>query len=106
MATGEQKYIVVLADFPDVKRLYPEQTMYDRLIGFLRPYFRAASYDKLILKGDITKPYVLPHSVSYYKISPRNLEVDPNRVISLVTDVLNAADDDVDFSQYTYVIIG
>lgn len=104
-AQGEQKYIVVLADFPDVKRQYPEKTIADRLIGFVSPYFRAASYDNLILKGDITKLYVLPKPASYYKISPKNLEVDPAKVIALVTDAANAADNDVKFTDYTYVIM-
>src|SRR4030067_1411810 len=54
-AKGEKKYIVVLSDFPNVKRQYPEKTMADRLIGSTTTYFRAASYSNLILKGDITR---------------------------------------------------
>jgi M6 family metalloprotease-like protein len=103
-AKGEQKYIVVLTDFPDIQRQYSEQTIADRLIGFLEPYFKAASYDKLLLKGEITGPYVLPNPVSYYKISPKNLEVDPDKVTVLVTDAANAADSDINFNDYTYVI--
>lgn len=104
-ATGEQKYIVVFADFPDVKRQYPIKMMTDRIIGFVGPYFKAASNEKLNLKGDATKQYMLPNPVSYYKISPRNLEVDRSKVVSLVTDVVNAAEKDVDFSKYDYVLI-
>lgn len=105
-STGDKKYIVILADFPDVKRLYPVKTTSSRMGELLGPYFAASSYDKLKLKGDITGPYMLPHPVAYYKISPRNLEVDPARVISLVTDVVNAADKDVDLDQYEYILIG
>lgn len=104
-AKGEQKYIVVLVNFPDVKRRYPEKTISDRIIRFLGPYFRAASYDNLILNGDVTGPYTLPNPVSYYKISPRNLEVDSSKVSTFVADTVNAADNDVNFNDYTYVII-
>jgi M6 family metalloprotease-like protein len=104
-AVGDRRYVVVMADFPDVKRQYPENTMSDRMIGFLSSYFKASSYDKFNLKGDITGPYKLPNPVSYYKISPRNLEVDPNRVISLVTDVVNAAEKNVDLGSYNYILI-
>lgn len=104
-AKGEQKYMVVLANFPDVKRQYSEKTISDRIIGALEPYFKAASYDNLILKGDVSGPYTLPNPVSYYKISSRNLEVDSSKVAAFVTDTVNAADKDVNFDEYTYVII-
>ncbi len=105
-STGEKRYIVILADFPDVKRLYPVETISNRMGDLLGPYFEAASYGKLKLKGDVTGPYVLLHPVAYYRISPSNMEVDPVKVTSLVTDVVNAADKDVDLDQYDYILIG
>jgi M6 family metalloprotease-like protein len=72
----------------------------------LGPYFKLASYDSLKLKGEVTGPYMLPHPVAYYRISSRNLEVDPKKVIALVTDVVNAADKKVDLGQYDYILIG
>jgi len=105
-STGDKRYIVILADFPDAKRLYPVETTSDRMAKLLGPYFETASYDKLKLKGDVTGPYMLPHPVAYYRISSRNLEVDPVRVIALVTDVVNAADKYVDLDQYDYILIG
>lgn len=103
-AKGEKKYIVVLTDFPDVKRKYTEKMLSDRITGALGPYFRASSYGNLQLQGEVTRSYVLPNPVSYYKISPKNLEVDPAKVTALVTDAANAADADVNFNNYTYVI--
>jgi len=58
------------------------------------------------LTADVTGPYMLPHPVEYYRISASNLEVDPARVISLVSDVVNAADKEVDLNRYDYVLIG
>lgn len=104
-AKGEQKCIVVLTNFPDVKRQYPEEMLSDRITNFLGPYFQVASYDKLRLMIDVSKPVVLPKPVSYYKISPRNVEVDPSKITALVTDAANAADSDVNFNDYDYVIL-
>lgn len=105
-STGEKRYIVILADFPDVKREYPVDTMSNRMGSLLGPYFEAISYGKLKLKGDVTGPYTLPHPVAYYRISSRNMEVDPAKVIALVTDVVKAADKDVDLGPYDYILIG
>jgi len=104
-AKGEQECIVVLTNFPDVKRQYPEKMLSDRITNFLGPYFQVASYDKLRLQVDVSKPIVLPKPVSYYKISPRNLEVDHSKVAALVTDAVNAADSDINFNDYDYVIL-
>jgi M6 family metalloprotease-like protein len=104
-AVGEKKYVVILADFPDVKRQYSEDIIADRLLNFLSTYMYEASYHKLTFTGEMTKRYVLPYPVEHYKISPVNLDVDKNKVLSLVTDVVNAADADVAFSEDLYVII-
>jgi len=105
-STGDKKYIVILADFPDVKRQYPVDASSYRMGTLLGPYFEEASYGNLKLKGDVIGPYMLPNPVSYYSISPRNLEVDPGQIMSLVTDVINFADKDVDLDRYDYIIIG
>ena len=102
-ATGEQKFISVLVNFPDVKRTISENVIRERITSVVPDYFREASYNKLELKGSATKVYSLPRSVSEYRISPYNLEVDPERVISLVNDSLNAADADVNFSENDYI---
>jgi len=104
-AVGEKKYVVILADFPDVERQYSEDAIAERSLGFVSKYFNEASYYNLRLAGTITKRYMLPNPVGYYKIKPANLEVDPEKVLSLVNDVINAADADVQFSEDLYVVI-
>jgi M6 family metalloprotease-like protein len=104
-AKGEKNFVLIFADFPDVKRQFSDSQMESRIMGFLPNYFHEASYGKLNMKIRATRHYVLPHPVSYYKISAANLNVDPRRVAALVTDVANAADADVEFSKDLYVII-
>ena len=104
-AVGEKKYVVILADFPDVERKMPIEKLSARMVYFMSEYFTDASYHKLDFEGVITKRYMLPHPVGYYKISPHNLEVDRNKVLSLVSDVVNAADADIQFSKDLYVMI-
>ena len=104
-ATGEKKYVVILADFPDVERQFPIEKISDRMLGFLSNFFSEASYQQLTFEGTMTKRYMLPHPVSYYKISPRNLEVDRTKVLSLVNDAINAADADIEFGNDLFVLI-
>jgi len=104
-AVGDKKYVVILADFPDVERKYPVEQVTQRLLEFVSKYYYESSYHKLNFNGSVTKRYMLPNSVEYYKIKPANLEVDPKKVLALVTDVINAADDDVEFSEDLYVLI-
>lgn len=49
---------------------------------------------------------MLPHPVTYYRISARNFEVDPVMLTALVSDAVNAADKEVDLNQYDYILIG
>jgi M6 family metalloprotease-like protein len=72
----------------------------------LGPYFQAASYDNLKMKGEVTGPYMLPHPVTYYRISSRNFDVDPVKLTALVSDAVNAADKKVDLDRYDYILIG
>jgi M6 family metalloprotease-like protein len=104
-SVGELEYIVILADFPDVERSVDPETISDRMIWFLGEYFNQASYGNLVYEGSMVGPYTLPDPVKEYKISPINQEVDRGRVLKLVKDVINLADDDVAFSEDLYVMI-
>jgi immune inhibitor A len=105
-STGDQEYLVILVDFPGQKRVYPVEATSQRMGELLGMYFQDASYGKLRLTGDVIGPYVMPHPVGDYRISARNLEVDPQRLTALVTDAVNAADKDVDLGKYDYILIG
>jgi M6 family metalloprotease-like protein len=104
-AVGIKKYVVILADFPDVERKLSIDKLSGRMLDFVSDYFSTASYKKLNFEGIMTRRYVLPHPVGYYRISAHNLEVDRSKVLSLVSDVVNAADADIQFSKDLYVMI-
>lgn len=104
-AKGVRKCLVVLVNFPDVTRRFPERAIAERITRFLGSYFQEASYGMLTLTFQVTKPYVLPKPVSYYKISPRNQEVDRSKIVALVSDAINGADDQVNFNDFDYVIL-
>ncbi len=104
-AIGPKEFVVILADFPDIERGVDEETISERMLWFLSEYFYQASYEKLEFEGTMVGPYKLPKPVEDYKISPINMEIDRSSVISLVTDVINLADPDVEFSEDLYVMI-
>lgn len=102
---GEQSVITILVDFADVKHTVSQEAIHNKVFIELDDYIREVSYNQTRLVGNTTTWYQLPNPISHYSISPRNLEVDRTRVWTLVSDALNAADNDIDFSEYSHVII-
>lgn len=104
-AVGEQKVIVIIADFPDVKPTLSKEQVYNKVFVDLDNYFRDASYGQMWLTGNVAGPYVLPHPIADYNTTVQNITADKTRMLSLVQNTMDAADGDVNFSQYSYVII-
>ncbi len=101
-----EKGIVILVEFPDVKHDVDRHFVQTRFSQRLNSYFKEMSYNKVSLEVDVTKKwYTMPKSISEYKISSRNLEVDKSRVRRLIDDALDAADGEVDFSKYSFTAI-
>ena len=101
-----KKGIVILVQFPDVKPETNRRIVYARFAEQLDGYVRQMSYGKVSLSIDLTpKWYTMPSPVGQYRISSRNLEVDRSRIKRLIDDALNAADKDVDFSKYSFVVV-
>jgi len=98
--------IVILVDFPDVRPKVERRYAQRRFFVELDEYVREMSYGRACIRGDITAGWhTLPHPVSHYRISPRNLEVDRSRVLSLIRDALDAADNEIDLSKYSFVAL-
>lgn len=104
-AIGAQKTIVVLVEFQDVKHSVTREVIHSRIFNEMNAYFREMSYGKTWLEGDTTQWYQMPNPLSYYSVSPFNMKVDKKRVEALVTDAANAADKDVNFSEYSRAIV-
>jgi M6 family metalloprotease-like protein len=105
MSLGRQKVMVLLARFPDVEPQITPNEARDKVFTKLDTYIRQVSYDQTWLEGEARGWYTLDHPVSHYSISAHNLEVDRDKVTSLVQEVINKADGDVDFSDYPNVLI-
>jgi hypothetical protein len=100
------KGIVILVEFPDVKHDVDRNFVQIRFSRQLNNYVKEMSYNKVSLAVDVTKRwYTMPKSISQYRISSRNLEVDRSRVKRLIDDALNAADEEVDLSKYSFAAI-
>ena len=98
--------IVILVEFPDVKNEVERDAVQYRFSTQLKHYIEEMSYNRISLNVEVTKKwYRMPKPIDQYRISSRNLEVDTSRVEALISDVLNAADTDVDFSQYSFATI-
>jgi len=97
---------VILVDFPDVEPRVDRSLVEQRFNRQLNDYIQEMSYGKVCLNADITtKWYTLPHPVSEYRISSRNLEVNRTRVRSLIQDALDAADADVDYPAHSFTVL-
>lgn len=101
-----EKNIVILVEFPDISHEVNRNFVQKRFSQHLNDYVKEMSYNKVSLKIDITKKWhTLPDSISKYRISSRNLEVDKSRVRKMIDDALNAVDKNVDFSKYSFTAI-
>lgn len=98
--------LVVLVEFPgtSVPNKVDRALVEDRFFVKLNRYVEEMSYGRACVTGEVTpRWYRLPHSISHYRISPRNLEVDKSRLKGLVDDVLKAVEADFDVSAYDFV---
>lgn len=101
-----EKGVIILVEFPDVRHEVKRNFVQERFSRGLNHYIKEMSYNKVSLEIDVTKKwYKMPDSISHYKISPRNLEVDKSRVRKLIDDALTTVDKEVDFSKYSFTAI-
>lgn len=102
---GEQRVLVIMAKFPDVKPSFSKENMRNKYFDKLDRYLKAVSYQKAWVTGKTTRWYTLPHRVAHYRISQRNLAVEKEKVTTLIRDAVNLADGNHDFSQYSMIFI-
>lgn len=100
----KKKGLVILVEFPDIAPPVDKELARERF-NKLDFYVQEMSYGKVCADLDITGWHKLPDSVKNYSISPINLSVDKSRVIKLIQDAIDAADNKNDFSKYSYVVL-
>ncbi len=100
----KRKGLVILVEFPHI--IPPvEETFVRHQFKKLDAYVQEMSYGKVCMEVDITGWLRLPDSISRYAISPANFKVDRSRVVKLIQDALDAADEKNDFSRYSFVVL-
>jgi len=101
----EYKQLTILVEYPDVKHTISREYVQGRFSD-LDSYMKEMSYGKAGINMDVTgKWYEMPHPVSYYEISPRNLEVDESKVENLIQDAIDAVDKEIELTGYSFVVI-
>jgi M6 family metalloprotease-like protein len=98
--------LVILVEFPDVPHQVTREHVALRFNGHLNRYVREMSGGAVSLDVDVTPGWsVLPKPVGQYRIAPRNLDVDKNRVMGLIEDALDSVGADVDLGQYAFIAL-
>ncbi|MBI4775189.1 MAG: hypothetical protein HY788_13620 [Deltaproteobacteria bacterium] len=104
-AVGDQKVLVIMAKFPDIDPSFSIETQKQKYFDKLNRYLQSVSYEQARITGKVTNWYTLPHEVKSYRLSKHNLEVDNSRVLRLIQDSLDLADEDENLSDYSMVFI-
>jgi len=100
------KPLVIKVEFPGTWRNISTGSVRKKYLDQLDAYVREMSYNRVCIKGEITdKWYKLPSPISNYWIPWQNRQVNRSIVRNLVSDSLNAVDQEIDVSKYDFVII-
>jgi immune inhibitor A len=101
-----QRGLILLVEFPDVRHNISPRYPQKRFFREMNEYVREMSYGQVCIGGEVTPKWNrMPRSISQYKISSRNLEVDKSRIRLLIQDAIDAVDPEVRFARYSFAAI-
>jgi len=101
---GLWRGLVILLRFPGIA-LPADKAFVAERFRLLDRYVREMSYGKVGIDAHLSGWHTMPDPLSRYAISPVNLEVDKSRVVKLIQDAIDAADDANDFARHDYVVV-
>lgn len=104
-AKGEIRVLLAVAQFPDVLPRVPLRKIESTVVEELNDYVKDQSYGQAWVKVQFMGYVSLPDSISAYRISPNNFNVDRGRVRKLIEDTMTAMESRVDFSEYHNMLI-
>jgi len=104
-AIGEKSVLMVVVRFPDATPTTPLEVVKRRVVEGLSAYVNEQSYGLASIKADFRGYVTLPDSLTKYKVSPHNFQVDKRRVGKLIEDTMTAIEKEVDFSFYDHILI-
>lgn len=104
---GTRKALVLLVDFPDNEAYETKDHFNDMLFslgsysgGSMRDYYKEVSYGQVDIQGEVFGWYRAPQPKSYYTNNEHGFGPYPRNVQKLVEDVLDLANNDVNFDPY------
>lgn len=104
---GTIKMIVILIEFQDVKhdeKNTPNkinQTYFNESSKSLYSYYFEVSYEKLMIKGMVSKWYLSDYTMKEYgEDSSEGIDTANGPIYRLVTESVLKSDDDIDFSEF------
>ena len=103
-AVGEKRVLAVVVRFPDAEPKVPIEMVKQRVFA-LNTYVVEQSYGLGSLNIDFRGYVMLPSSLSRYKVSQYNNQVDAGRVRKLIEDTMTILEKEVDFSSYDHMLI-
>ncbi len=99
---GAQRWVVLLAEFSDVKHARTKDNV-TRIVEGAAKYWRQTSYGKMWIEYQIYGWYDVPNTMSYYgKDLPGERD---SRSDQLIKHAVEKANPDVDFSKFDYLIV-
>ena len=105
-ASGPQKTLAILVEFPDMKHAVNKTTIDDLIFHQMANYYSNVSYGEIQVVGKSIGWYQLPNPMSFYgaDLNPSQPGTDANPV-QLIRDAITAAEPDIDFNAYSKIIV-
>jgi M6 family metalloprotease-like protein len=101
---GTLSVAVVLVNFPDKANVKTRAEINALVFTQVNEYWKEVSYGKISLKGTTTsKWYTLQSTYSYYGQDPD--ERSTSRRLSFVNEAVSAADGELNYKEYGYIIV-
>jgi M6 family metalloprotease-like protein len=104
-AKGEQRVLMVAVRFPGVEPRIPLGQLEKTVVEDFSEYVKGQSYGRTWIRPRFIGEVFLPDSISQYRVSPNNFEVDRRKVRKLIEDTMTAIENKVNFSEYQHMLI-
>lgn len=108
--SGPQSAIVLCVEFTNLNHTKTKSEISDVVFNRVNQYYHEVSYNKISLTGSVSRWYQMNKTVGAYgRDSSLNID-DPNGDGSpdswmLIQEAIDAADPEIDFSPYSYLIV-
>ena len=107
--SGSQPAIVLCVEFTNVNHTKTKNEIQDVVFSRVSHYYQENSYNKISLAGDVSRWYQMNKTVGAYgrdglSIDDPNGDGSPDSWI-LIQEAIDAADSEIDFSKYSYVMV-